>query len=684
MVHNIIEKKSSLDLAQRILNGSEDISSSDFSHKLVSKMSLIEESSDDGLKKNDSIGIWREKLVNDRISYERKMEAREEWSFWSRTQTIPAKSDKKRVVYLGESVARGMFYDPEYCPAKLLEDILKLNDTSDGEFEVIDLARTNMDYTMLKKITHDCQKLDPDVLVVFAGNNWIYSIQRSWTQEDLEEVLKESETGNAFGCIEKLMIQKFREVTKEYLTLLNKIKDTLGIPIFFVVPEYNLFDWKSSKAERIISSLTEKKLEEWISLKKLVESSAQGEEIKKNAEKMIQLDRTNPYGYEALAQFFIAEENWEKAKEVLQKAKDTNIFGRCASKPRVHSITQEMLRTHADKIDLVDVPLLFKERNLLPNRELFLDYCHMTEKGIVMTMSNLGKQILQKVSDIYIEENQIRFKYKPTDEIRGNAYVNAAIHNAHYGQGKDVLTHLCANAVSVSPRATEFIKAYMDMASYRTSTALCRGQEEIIEKGFSEQYGGTGIIHKPNEKLMDIKLVDAMATVMTKNDETIPKHVHSLRLQNHGVNNRKINLLQPCYSRDSYDVFKAKRTKHFEARDSSSMFYILTEGTSKLVFNLTYRTQRIHLENSPITLTLTDEFICNLKPSPRWSTQEFEIAPSLQKKGVNILRIEWPAFQAELVQSSDTNFEKSQETILRDLYPILGEIHVFTVKMINE
>src|SRR5262249_41756199 len=84
----------------------------------------------------------------------------------------PKKSELPlRVALFGESVAAGYLYTPHLTPARVLEAQLR---PAGGEpnFEVIDLARTNEPLASLTETVRTSLQINPDVLVIFAGNNW--------------------------------------------------------------------------------------------------------------------------------------------------------------------------------------------------------------------------------------------------------------------------------------------------------------------------------------------------------------------------------------------------------------------------------------------------------------------------------------------------------------------------------
>src|SRR5215208_4815961 len=121
----------------------------------------------------DHVGIWERKVENGKTCFVRRMEAMNEWLMWANVGRIEARGSKRRVVFIGESVARGYLYDPEFNPALALRIILEAQFGAD-EIEVVDLARTNLAYEV-RELAIAALQLEPDVAIIFGGNNWSVS-----------------------------------------------------------------------------------------------------------------------------------------------------------------------------------------------------------------------------------------------------------------------------------------------------------------------------------------------------------------------------------------------------------------------------------------------------------------------------------------------------------------------------
>ncbi|HEX2253889.1 MAG TPA: hypothetical protein VHQ65_11535, partial [Thermoanaerobaculia bacterium] len=77
----------------------------------------------------------------------------------------------RRLCFFGESAAAGYLYAPHLTPARVLEAQLATL-AGPGRWEVVDLARTNERLATLAATVEASLQLQPDLLVIYAGNNW--------------------------------------------------------------------------------------------------------------------------------------------------------------------------------------------------------------------------------------------------------------------------------------------------------------------------------------------------------------------------------------------------------------------------------------------------------------------------------------------------------------------------------
>src|SRR5215469_13807684 len=83
------------------------------------------------------IGVWGRESAGQEAAFVRTPDGRGEWFNWAAKDRIEPKRGKWRVAFLGESVARGYLYDPQFNPALALESILR-SELGAAEIDVVD------------------------------------------------------------------------------------------------------------------------------------------------------------------------------------------------------------------------------------------------------------------------------------------------------------------------------------------------------------------------------------------------------------------------------------------------------------------------------------------------------------------------------------------------------------------
>jgi hypothetical protein len=686
---DLINKKIvAAELARLIYNGSDDETTMDklaeqLSVSLKKKTQTAPSPTDEKIvSQNDTVGIWKRENKNGEIIYSRDPKMKKDWIFWAQIPIIPPKKDKKRIVMLGESVARGYLYDPYYYPAQVLDQIL--NESGLLNSEIIDLARTNLDLTSLNTLTQECLQLEPDAIIIFAGNNWFYSIRRSLTKFDLLEMGKKLDNEGLAG-LQEFILDKFKSATKNYLDFLSDISKSKNIPVFFIMPEFNLLDWKSSENERILTALPNDKLRDWAQKRNEANKALLADDLDLAhtlAKALIEIDISNPIGYELAASCELKKGMYEEACKNLEAARDTSIFTRTYSKPRSYAIIRQTLLQEAANYDIniIDMPSLFSDyaNGTLPGRDLFLDYCHLTEEGIQITMTATASLIIEKLTGKTPGAEAVdATRFKPDENVRAVAYICAAVHNAHYGQTHDVLNYLCDIAAKSSPLGVEIMSSFVDFASRKTTTSLCESHKKLMENEFINQYdGGVGFLHKRDKKVMDIALVNAMIGSLKTAGVNVSEEIENLRKREHGVNNKKVNLLESFYSTSSYDQYPGKLQGYLQARDSESQYFLVADKSAPVKLNITYRTPRRDDKNDKVKIYINDTVLSELNTTEKWANGVIEISADKLIDGLNIVKIVWATTYE--FKPSTKKIELDEDYLLNRLYNVYGEISVFT------
>lgn len=641
-------------------------------------------------KQSRHIGIWERKTENGKTCFVRRLETMDTWHFWANIGRIEAKGSKLRVVLIGESVARGYIYDPSFTPAMALQMILDAQFGKD-QIEVIDLARTNLGYE-LKDLALAALQLEPDIAIIFAGNNWGFS-QPTFT--DVTEIDKAIGTEGMAGVkrvcdeyIERTVRTMATEIAAEY-------KDS-GVPLIWMVPEFNLADWREPFTNA--PYLPDDRNREWIETLKEARQALSNEDIvraEKLAQRVVELDQgTCSAGYYILAECRQRVNDSDGARKYLELARDAQSWDFSVSFiPKPYAIAQRVLREELPKHDcqVVDLPSVFKEylNGEVPGVRLFVDYCHLTSEGMRVAMGATASCVLRTLKGVEQPWSTLVSEHvAPPATIEAEASFLAAIHSAHFYQGYEMVYHFCARALRYSSHIAEIMLNYIEFqvlnkAPLRMSVA----EQEIFRLGspLIHRY----LFQKYNEKWLDKVLLTAMADALEQ--AGIPGRELQERLyrEEHSARVGEVNLLEPfyCQSADQPQEFEALRwpqlrvnsdPHYFRAYWPESKFVFIGEAGFAVNLSLTCRLPKLSLDKGTISI------VCNGKPQveiaigKQWSSWDITILGDVVRDGINEIEAHWPIPEFRADEALSEVLPRLCQKKYPEYYPLFGEIHSFT------
>jgi hypothetical protein len=104
--------------------------------------------------------------------------------------------------------------------------------------EVIDLVRTNLGFQVLD-VARNALQMEPDVAVVFAGNNWNISEPTPAEFAEFDEALAKQGLVAAKEVIDNQLARTAKRIVNEICTAY----ESKGVPLVWMIPEFNLRDW---------------------------------------------------------------------------------------------------------------------------------------------------------------------------------------------------------------------------------------------------------------------------------------------------------------------------------------------------------------------------------------------------------------------------------------------------------
>jgi hypothetical protein len=633
---------------------------------------------------NTHVGIWKATVNKDgSTSYNRDPALLRDWTLWADVAKMPVRVAQKRIVLLGESVTRGYLYDPYYNLAKELSGILKKTGITDA-VEITDLAKTNLLLEELVPLVPACMALKPDLLVIMAGNNWHYALEKSLDAEDLTYMRNALEKGD-YAQLRTYVEEKFSRVITAALESIAEAAAQHNVPVIFVIPEFNLADWKSDAVEQIIPWAPDTRMASWLAASEsamAAQARGQKELLESAASLMIAADMTNPAGYELLAQCHVQDENWSAARSCLEQARDTVLFGRALrSKPRRFNVARRTILTEGLRLgmNVVDLQRVFEDKlqGGIPGRQYFLDYCHMSLAGIRLSMQHVAATVIEVMTGRRPAMDEIvPSGIEPSAEVQATAHFCAAIHNAHGGQKGYIMEYHCRRALALAPSIKECMRHFIDFASRHSSTKFCKSFSDIVFGGteFSQYTRSAGLLHARNGKIMDVELADTMVNVLADAGLDLSSGIAALRMQEHAIGHTRKNLLESFYVSDSYNAFIIDDKLNYLQSRSTAMNVSFVAGVSAdIELQLVYRTPGRSYNDKMIQISCNGKHVVDIPMSRNWATSHITIPQSCLQDGVNRLVIKWP-YTSEPIAAGRAVLK----SYFSSCYPVLGEVYTLT------
>jgi len=637
------------------------------------------------------IGIWERKTNTSHFT--RRLDLRKDWPYWANITRIDAKGAKKRVLFLGESVARGYLYDPQFTPAMALESMLK-SYFGANSVEVIDLAQLGAGFRV-GELALSALALEPDATIIFSGNNWRSSQVSRADIPYADSVIRQQ----GIPGIKQLFEDRLSEKVSLLIKAVAASYEEKKIPLLWIIPEFNLGDWRDpiSSAPYLSGDANSK----WMSYQDRASSALHEGNISKASEmakKMIELDRgVSAAGLYLLADCSQRQGNGKARREYLEAARDAGIWdtSMASLSPRSFSVSQNILREEVRKFensDVLDLPRLFFEylEGGLPDRRLFLDYCHMTSEAIQVSMAAAASRIVHSLNESNVPwQTFLSQSFVPDSKVEAEAAFSAAVHNAHNHQSYDIVRHYCLTAVKCAPEISEVMVRFAEVQARGKPIFLSAVADELSEMPWpSIQH----YLFRQHAEQLDKNLLDAIGHSLESVGVNASKALTQTRKEEHSVTFKPTNLLDNYYCSSANQpqenlwvmagILGNKQQDYYKAHGRVSRFFFVADALCSISLLITCRLP--HLSSGLIEVLLNDKCQCQIAADSSWATWDLAIDANAIIDGINEVTIHWPT----PVFSTEDALNLAADDIVRNWFPrfycSFGDIHTFTVKTAND
>jgi hypothetical protein len=602
-----------------------------------------------------------------------------------------------RVVFLGESVAAGYLYAPRLTPARVLEAQLQVAGGAPN-FEVIDLARTNETLASLAETVRTSLQINPDVLVIFAGNNWnlLETPEVSPYAPSVEARRRYAAALRAEGTAGpvRLAAERLRERAAAALDRVALIARAVGIPVVLILPEVSLADWETRQPPVWLPG---EGTARWHT--RYAEALGSLNHGDFAAARDIALALGELDGGACSSTWRLLARAWEGLGEIEAARRaalaevDAAAYATLAflGAPQATTAARDLLRDAARSHGFVAVDLreIFQQHTgeALPGRRLFLDYCHLTSEGIHVAMAAVAAEVLNLSGMLDSDVNwRSLLSSLPVPEIspeaEATARLGAAIHTAHrllpVGSKGPILEHWLAAALAASPGVEE---AMLDLAEARCApgpAVLTAAQQRNLASSYRLLFQ-----HGWRWDYLDADLLEAIQAVLERRGRPVGERISSLLLRYHAISIAGADLVEPPYLWEPLERFYPEVMRFADLSERAmfrspwpeSSFCLVCDGEREVEIEPTLRLPTpAGARTGRVGIAINGEEIGGMDATERWSRRLLTIGRRLLRPGLNRLTLRWPAPEADGEAALRAAAERLERGLAADLHPVFGEV----------
>lgn len=647
------------------------------------------------------ISLWRPVVEGGELRFVRPPPAALGDGYWDR-RTIQARKQGWRVCLFGESVAQGFLYAPHFTPGMVLE--AQLSALRGEPCEVVDLSRSSESMNSLLTTMEAALQLEPDAMVVLAGNNWTFQeadlsphIPAPGFRARYAAALRQGGIAGVRAAAQQQLAHKAGLVVARIAALAR----ARGVPAVVVVPEVNLADWQSRQP---VVWCDGEGTARWHELYARAVAHLRGgtpAAALELADELLAIDGgTCPSGYRVRAEAYRQLGRRQDQLEAARAEVDADLLPTMCylHAPQATTLVRELLarlgREHG--LPVVELATVFAEHlpGELPGRRMFLDYCHFTAEGTHVAMAAVAAELARRTTGSSLSWREVLARAPgptPAPEVEAAANFGAALHLAHRlvaVHGKDeLLQHYCRRALEASPELAPAMLALIELRAAPCPLPLAPAlhQDEPARQLRLVQRGLDWVA-------LDVELMQAMCAVLEERGLPARARLVASWTRWLAVEATPVELVgserwrwdpNETFFAEALNLGGARHRAALRAAQPELAFAMVAEGTHPIELEALVRLPG--LEGAPartgvVELAVNGVVVAQVACDETWTRLRATVSAQQLTAGPNRVTLCWPPPPPAKDAALRAALARLERELPADLHPVFGEVFSLTAR----
>jgi hypothetical protein len=640
----------------------------------------------------EPIAEWLPQQVDGELRFVRPQRIRllDPWGTTQSEWRVRKEPGQARVCYLGESVATGLHYAPDYSFGKIMAAQLNAA-AGPGSFDFVDLSMAGLIASMVPEMFRQALQLQPDVVILMLGNNWLGPLGG----DPLVDARMLREGGYRQMMADRLDI--IRSKADETMRSVAELARGRNTRVIVVVPENNMVDYSATQP---VSWLPGDGSARWHALHERALAQLAAREYESAAELARQMEAldggtcSTSQRLRALALAGLGRN--DEAREAF-RAEATCVLGNrwILQIPRIGPPTQDVLRRWArtDGFSCIDLPALLRTdaRSSPPGRETFYDYCHFTVDVMRRVAAHVVLEVCQVAGRAPAPGTSVESLMAASPELPATtdaaAKLGAALGNAMIShEVGEVARYWGEQAVKASSGILSYLVDHLEMVTGATPAILTQAWRRLSQSPYKKVFwefplGGT---------------LEMLCELAGRVDPRTQSQILEILQRNLGLDERPLDLSQFLHmfswSERFMDDFELgqrgddrlpfnKGPLH-RSPWPTSRFFAVHDGKRDVHLELTARLPAVAggKRSGTVAISINGHLAGEGAVGSTWSKFSVRVPASAWRAGPNRVALHWPTLPAQGEAALQEVAERWEEGRRALPFPIFGEVFSLTAR----